>query len=86
LPATIDQRAGPPLTPANRHTSVMTRPPSGEKEERNLRGDVSDFTDVNPLHDLFPYLQIQMLFEHDPHECITSLQALLRAGTRLEEG
>jgi hypothetical protein len=64
----------------------MTRPASGEKEQGDLGGDVSDFADINPLHDLFPYLQIQMLFEHDPHECITSLQALLRVGARLEEG
>jgi hypothetical protein len=64
----------------------MTRPASGEKEERNLRGNVSDFADINPLHDLFPYFQVQIPFERDPHECITSLQALLRVGARLEEG
>ena len=36
LPATIDQRAGPPVRPPSRHTSFMTRPPSGNKENSDL--------------------------------------------------
>ena len=78
LAASVDQWAGPPATPANRHATLMTRPASGDKEKAGLCSDISDIADINLLHDPFAYLQVQMPFEHDPHECATLLQALLR--------
>ena len=84
LPATIDQRARPPVTPANRHTRFLPCPASGDEEEAHLRGDVSYFADANLLHDLITDFQIQMPFEDDSHECASWLQALLRVRARQE--
>jgi hypothetical protein len=58
LPAPIDQRAGPSVRPPSRHTSFMTRPASGNKEEGHLGSDISNFADINLLDDLFACLQV----------------------------
>ena len=36
LAAAIDQWAGKPVTPANCHTTLMTRPASGDKEKAGM--------------------------------------------------
>jgi hypothetical protein len=58
VPATIDQRAGPPMRPPSRHTGFVTRPAGGNKEEGHLRSDISDFADINLLDNLFACLQV----------------------------
>jgi hypothetical protein len=78
LAAAIDQRPWPAVRSPGGHARLMARPPSGDHEERHLRSDISDFADVNPLHNLFADLQVQMSFKHDSHESVSSLQALLR--------
>jgi len=84
LPAAIDQWTRPPVTPANRRTRLLPRPSGGDEEEAHLRGDISHFANINLLHDFFSDFQIQMPFEDDPHECASSLQALLRV--RAQQG